>query len=755
VELRALAKRSVRGIPVQLLPSTRSVAAASARHPWRTIGAWVLLLALAAVLQAGIGSSFDGDDDFTNNPDSKQAETLANRHMGDDPLDETVVFRSAQWTVDDPAFRAAVEATRAGLLAMSGVVATVDDYYQAAEAGSPAAETMVSDDRHTTFLSVVLVDRDEDELAEHGTELVATAQAQQANGFEVYAVGDLSGDEAYGAIAEEDLAKSESVGLPVALIVLVVVFGALVAPALPLLLGVLTIFIAVGLTTIVSRFVAITDEVTIMISMIGLAVGIDYALFTIERYREERRRGLPKQLAIEIAGGTAGKAILFSGATVILALMGMFILPITVFHSLAAGAILAVIVAVLATQTFVPAVLGLLGDKINWPRRTRVLAAKPTSHHLGFWGWITRTVMARPVGSLVVATGILIAAALPVLALETGEPGLDTLPETEVLAGYRILNEEFYAGMVGPVHIVIDGDASEPWVDAGVAALTAALAADPLYGPPTIERSDDGAVTIVSVPMSLDPNSGRAYDAIADLRDETIPAAFGANEALVFVGGDSASNADFNAVLATYTPRVFAFVLGLSFLLLLIAFRSLVVPLKAIAMNLLSVGAAYGVLVAVFQEGIGAGLLGVHQAESITAWIPIFLFSVLFGLSMDYHVFLLSRIREHYDLTGRNEESVAVGLRATGKIITGAALIMVAVFGAFASGRLVEIQQMGLGLAVAVFLDATLVRTILVPAAMKLLGDKNWYLPRWLGWLPDLRIEGSPETLAIHGTPAD
>jgi putative drug exporter of the RND superfamily len=290
---------------------------------------------------------------------------------------------------------------------------------------------------------------------------------------------------------------------------------------------------------------------------------------------------------------------------------------------------------------------------------------------------------------------------------------------------------------------VVDGDVDDPAIQTGVENLTAALGQDSLYGPATVERNEAGDLTLVSVPMAIDPNENRAYDAVETLRESTIPGAFGNNAENVYVTGASAGTADFNTLMSDYMPIVFAFVLGLSFLLLMMAFRSLIVPLKAIVMNLLSVGAAYGVLVAVFQKGFLADTFGFQQTESIAAWLPIFLFCVLFGLSMDYHVFLLSRIREHFDLTHRSDESVAVGLQSTGRIITGAALIMVAVFGAFASGRLVDIQQMGLGLAVAVFLDATVVRSILVPAAMKLLGDWNWYLPRWLHWMPDLRIEGA------------
>jgi RND superfamily putative drug exporter len=730
--------------------STNGVAEACSRHPWRVLGLWLLIIAVGVLLASGLEGSLKNDNGFTNNPDSQHGKTLIRQRMGDDPATETVVVHSERLTVDDAAFRSVVEQTTADLAAMKPVVASAHNYYEAHASGDPDAAHLVSADRHSSIIPVVLATTDKSYAASY----VTTAQEHAGNGVEVYAVGTLSSDYAYNHVADEDLAKAERVGLPVALIVLVVVFGALIAAGLPILLGIVTIVVATGLTAVAAHKIQITSEVTIMIGMIGLAVGIDYALFVIERYREERRHGVGKHEAVGIAGGTAGKAVLFSGGTVVLALMGMFLIPVVVFHSLAAGAILAVLVAVFATQTLLPALVGLLGDKIDWPRRRGGKAARPqgtTQSSKGFWARVTRVVMRRPVGALVVALVILVGLALPVFSLRTGQPGIETLPPSDVKTGFLILERDFYAGTVAPVEVVVDGRSDDPWVTAGTANLVAALKQDSLYGPATIETAPNRDLTIVSVPLGVDPDSQKAYDAIAAVRHDTIPAAFGSNASHVFVTGDSAKTADFNTALSESSPKVFGFVLGLSFLLLLLAFRSVVVPAKAIVMNLLSVGAAYGVLVLVFQKGVGADFLGMRQAESIAAWVPIFLFCVLFGLSMDYHVFLLSRVREHFDRTGRNDEAVAVGLQATAKIITGAALIMVAVFGAFASGRLVEIQQMGLGLAVAVFLDATVVRSILVPAAMRLLGDRNWYLPRLLRWLPDLRIDGAAHGGATSG----
>jgi RND superfamily putative drug exporter len=407
---------------------------------------------------------------------------------------------------------------------------------------------------------------------------------------------------------------------------------------------------------------------------------------------------------------------------------------------------------VVATLTLVPALLSLLGDRIDWPRRRQYDAAAVAAQrardaetfHRGFWGMIARVVMGRPVVSAVLAAGLLVAAAVPYLDLHRGQAGVESLPPSDVRTAYTLLSRDFPAGRLAPVEVVVDGPRTTA-VLAGIERLVAAAGQDPVFGPaePT-QWNASGDLALVRIPLTVDASSPSALAAVDRLRDDLIPAAFTNVPAAALVTGGPAFNADFEAIVRDYTPLVFAFVLGLSFLLLMLAFRSLVVPLKAIVMNLLSVGASYGLLVLVFQKGYLHNVLGFQQTPTIESWVPIFLFCVLFGLSMDYHVFLLSRIREHYDTAHDNRAAVAVGMQATAKIITGAALIMVAVFVAFASGTLVMFQQMGFGLAVAVVLDATIVRSVLVPASMALLGDRNWYLPRWLTWLPDLRVEGTP-----------
>src|SRR6266545_1590267 len=354
--------------------------------------------------------------------------------------------------------------------------------------------------------------------------------------------------------------------------------------------------------------------------------------------------------------------------------------------------------------------------------------------------------MARPVASLLVATGILAVAAVPLFGIKTGFSGISTFPnDVQSKQAFTVLSRDFSGGLTSPAQIVVDGQVRSPAVTTAIAKLQAALKADRAFGPSTVETNRAGDLALVSVPVNGDPSSEATTAAVRHLRKVTIPAAFVGVDASVKVGGETAGGIDFFDLSQFYTPLGIALVLGLSFLLLLVVFRSVVLPALGVVLNLLSVGAAYGLLILVFQHGIGANLFGFQQVDTIEAWLPLFLFSVLFGLSMDYQVFLLSRIQERYGHTGDNTDAVSFGLRTN-------AVIMVAVFAGFAAGRLVFLQETGFGLAVAVLIDATLVRSVLVPAAMRLLGKWNWYLPSWLGWLPQFRIEGAP---APTPTPAE
>jgi putative drug exporter of the RND superfamily len=724
--------------------SIAGLARISAQRPWRVVAVWVVLLITAVVLQGVLPSGLTSEATFTNNPESVQGQDLLTERLrGPDPVNETIVVTSDTLTIDDAAFQAGVRETTLAVRDLSGIAAAVN-YFDAVALAAPHAEGLVAADRHSTLIQVTFAG-DFDDALKHEDAYMRLIEARNSAvpGVRVLTVGSISGDAIYGAIAAHDLERAELFGLPVALLILVIVFGALIAAGVPLLTAMLAIAIAFGVASIVGQMFKLSALALNVITMIGLAVGIDYCLFIVQRFREERTRGLDKLAAIGAAGGSATKAVIFSGSTVVIALTGMFLLPVSIFRSIAAGAIIVVIVSMLASLTFVPALLSLLGDRLDWPRRRKATAPHDIDDTHGFWGRLAHLVMARPVVSVVLAGGLLLAAATPYLDLRTGQVGIEGLPPSQVKSAYEILARDFYAGVISPVEIVVVGDTTSPAVQRGIDAALVSLAARADFGPADVVVNQSGDLTLISAPLAIDANSPAAGDIIAELRSELLPQALAGAPARVYVTGDAAYNHDFNTLMRDSMPTVFAFVLGLSFILLLIAFRSIVVPLKAILMNLLSVGAAYGALVLVFQKGVGTDLLGFQPSPTIATWLPITLFCFLFGLSMDYHVFLLSRIREQYDKTHDNRLAVAYGLQSTARIITGAALIMVAVFSAFAAGRLIELQQMGFGLAIAVFLDATIVRTVLVPSTMALLGDLNWYLPRWLQWLPDLRVKHS------------
>ena len=576
---------------------------------------------------------------------------------------------------------------------------------------------------------------------EHVLEIVEEADA--ASEFRVLIVGTATISVETNELARHDLEQGERV----ALLILVVLFGTIVAALVPIGLSVICIIAALGLAALIGQVFELVFFVTLMITMIGLAVGIDYSLLIISRFRDEMGRGLDKYEATARTGATAGRTVLFSGLTVVVALCGLLIVPFSFFQSLALGAILVVLVALAATLTLLPAVLALMGPRVNllpipFIGRGKVETSEAQRH--GFWEFVTVKVTRFPIIS-VLAIGIpMLAAIFFYFDIKTGLNGVDAFPEgAQTREAFFVMEEEFSFGLVNPTEIVVDGDINSPGVQEAIGKLQASLMGDsrllvpPI--PPEVNSSGDLALLTVIIPG--EPSSQAAVDVVSTIRDQYIPSAFGGVDAEALVGGVTAEATDVFSIVETYTPIVFAFVLGFSFIILMLVFRSIVIPIKAVAMNLLSVGTAYGLLVLVFQKGVGTELLGFQHAEVIDVWIPLFLFSILFGLSMDYHVFLLSRIRERYDQTGDNAEAVAYGLRSTAGLITGAALIMVAVFGAFASGETIINQQVGFGLSVAVFLDATLVRSVLVPATMEMLGARNWYLPSWLSWLPDLRVE--------------
>jgi uncharacterized membrane protein YdfJ with MMPL/SSD domain len=692
---------------------------ASASHPWRTLGLWAAAAVLAIVaIGALLGGALSTDNHPTDNRQSQRAKNLIDNSFpaGSRASEaDVIVIRSERYTVDAPQFRALV----------AGLTAKLRH--------EPA---VVSQDRHATL---VPVSTDSDGI----DDVIAAVDRADANpAFTAAVTGDETRQHDFDQLSQDDLRSGElQFGIPAALIILLLVFGSVVAGLIPLLLAMLSIVIALGMVAVLAHAFELSVFVVNMLTGMGLALGIDYALFVVSRYREERGRGREKLDAIAATSTTANRAVIFSGTAFVVAMLGMLIVPNSIMRSLAVGAILVGIVSVIAATTLLPALLGLLGDRVDRLRiplvgRRSVEAANPEGR---FWGAVVRGVLRRPGISLALSVAVLLAAAAPIFGMHVGTSGVSALPDRfESRQGFAALQQNFPGATASPVEIVVTNGTSRS--AAALQQLRGDLADNAEFGPGRIVRSPDG-VAVLSVPVRGDPSGDRAVEAVRELRSTTIPAAFAGTGADVVVGGTTSENVDYIDSAIGPAFLVIALVLGLTLVLLTMVFRSLVLAALTVVLNLLSVGAAYGLIVLVFQHGVGAGLFGFQQSDTIEAWVPLFLFSVLFGLSMDYQVFLLSRIKERYDQVGDTTKAVTFGVASTARIITGAALIIIAVFTGFARGELIMFQQMGFGVAVALLLDATLVRSVLLPSAMRLLGRWNWYLPSWLTWLPRLQIE--------------
>ena len=618
------------------------------------------------------------------------------------------------------------------------------------------------------------------------------------NDFQYYFIGSESVQYAFQELAEQDLVTGETIGISVAIIILALVFGAVTAALIPVVLAVASIFVAIGLVAILGQAVDLNDFVPNIMTMMGLAVGIDYCLFILSRYKEERQKGFNKHDSIVNSGSTAGKAVMFSGLTVVFALVGMFVIPEKTFHALGVGAILVVFVAVMAGITLLPAIVGILGDKVNSFKVPKIAALvlysigflyiaitqelgpdllivsgivmlfivflsilknrgisikfltpkeDKSTDEGGFWNTITLAVMAKPLTSMALAFVFLASLSYFYFDLEKGTSGLSALPEDEPMrVGFEILNDKYGFGLDAPANVVIDADVSSPEISKAINLLEQQMIDDDSFLEPEVQIEPTVNFAELTSLIPGDPQNQPALLAIDRLRNIIIPSAFEGiptSNYEIYVGGISAEVVDSVKMTDDYFPIVLAIVLLLSLILLLFAFRSITISIASIIMNLLSVGASYGLLVLVFQKGFLIDLIGFQQVDQLEFWLPLFMFSILFGLSMDYHVFMLSRIKENFDETNSTDKSVAFGLRKTASIITGAALIMVAVFGGFALGDITFFQSMGFGLGAAVLIDATIVRSILVPSVMKILGKKAWYLPSWLNWLPNISIEGN------------
>ena len=728
------------------LESTKNLAARagawSARHRAKAVIGWFVFVVLAVIVGGSVGTESIADEDQgvgeAREADHAVADAFAEN------AEETVLIQSedAAPTADEPAFRAVVDDAVGKLESTENVVDVESPYF----AGS---EGVISQNGRSALVTFEIPDPgDESDVTTQ--DLVEAPLATVANlgeahpGFRIEEFGDASADKELSESFEDDFRQAEVTSLPITLIILLIAFGALVAALVPLLLAATAVAAAIGLLGPLSQVWPVDDSVASVVLLVGLAVGVDYSMFYLRREREERARGQEERAALEAAAATSGRAVLVSGVTVGIAMAGMYLAGASVFTSFAAGAITVVAIAVAGSLTVLPAVLSKLGDRVNKARipflprpEERVVRESRV------WSAILDRVLRHPVIAASVSTAVLLVLAIPVLNLKMAVLGIETLPkDLAVIQTYDRIQAAFPGNQI-PAEVVIErGDASNVELTIGVHNLRERVEASELVEPPvTVQFSSDHSVAVINVPIVGNGTNDASYNALAELRDEIIPATVGQQPGLeANVTGFTASSNDFNELMETRVPLVFAFVLGLAFLLLLTTFRSIVIAITAILLNLLSVGAAYGVVVWIFQEGHLESILGFESPGAVSSWLPLFLFVLLFGLSMDYQVFILSRVREAYDEGMSTAEAVNHGIKSTASVVTAAAAVMVAVFAIFATLSAVEFKQFGVGLAVAVLLDATIIRCVLLPAAMKLLGDWNWYLPRSLDWLPKIGI---------------
>jgi RND superfamily putative drug exporter len=717
----------------------------SARHRKTAIFGWLAFVIAAVVVGAAFGTK-TLDPDSTGVGESKRAQELIEGGGFADSADESVLVTSESLTAGDPAFRVVLADVVRAVSEKEGVSNVVSPL-------DPSGATLVSKDGHAALVQLEISDAGEQAptLVEPVLEALEAVQ-EQHSGFRVEQFGGASAQRALDEAVGEDFTRAEYTALPITLGILVVVFGAIVAAGIPLLVALSAVAAAMGLLAVPGQVFPMDEAANFIVLLIGLAVGVDYSLFYLKREREERAAGKGEAAALEAAAATSGRAILISGLTVIASLAGMFFGGAAIWTSVAIGAILVVAIAVAGSLTVLPAMLGWLGDRVE-KGRIPLLSRRRQNTDSRVWGAVLDRVLRRPVLSAALAGGLLVVLAVPALFMRTAEAGFDDLPRSlAIMQTYDRLQEAFPGGPTPAVVAIEAADVAAPAVREGIARLREEAVATGLMAEPiTVQPSPNGRVAIVSIPLAgsgTDEASSRALDA---LRDEVLPGTVGSIPGVeAAVTGQTAVSEDFKALMAERVPLAMGFVLVLAFGLLLVAFRSVVIAAKAVVLNLLSVAAAYGLLVAVFQWGWGESLLGFESTGAILSGLPLFLFVVLFGLSMDYHVFILSRVREAYDRGLSTDEAVAHGIKATAGVVSAAAFVMVAVFSIFLTLSTVSLKQFGFGLAAAILIDATIVRAVLLPATMKLLGEWNWYLPSWLQWLPPLdRKRLSPQTQSI------
>jgi uncharacterized membrane protein YdfJ with MMPL/SSD domain len=702
----------------------------SGRHRRKAIFGWLAF----AIVAFAVGMNVVGQKDISDLDQFSGESGRAERALdgaGLRPTEEVVFIQSDKLTVRDRRFRAAV----------GDVTGRLSHIRYVRNVTSPlAAGGDVSADGRAALVHFDIAGDSTEAVDRVDPTLAATAAVQKRHpGLDIRQFGDASAGKAVDGVITDDLGKAGMLSLPVTLVILTITFGTLVAAGLPLLIGLTSVMAALGLVALTSHLFPVDSNLPAVVLLIGLAVGVDYSLFYLRREREERASGRGPRAALEAAAATSGRAVLISGVTVIVAMAGMFMSGDTSFISFAEGTILVVAIAIFASLTVLPAMLSWLEDRVERGRIPLLGRRRRPAGESRFWRALTGRVMRRPGLSMLLAGGLLVALAIPALQMKIVTSGVEQMPQhLPVIAAYNKVKQVFPTeGVIASVVVEAD-DVHARAVAAGIAGLRTRVGRSDAFLPGTeVIYSKDGTVAQVKVPTRGTGTDAASREALHELRDTIIPATVGGVDGTtVNVTGDAANSQDFAHQLNSRLPLIFAFVLGLAFLLLLVTFRSIVIPIKAIALNLLSVGAAYGVLVLVFQKGHGESLLGFTSNGGVTNWLPLFLFVVLFGLSTDYHVFILSRVKELHDRGMSTDDAVQRGIATTAGTVTSAAAVMVGVFLVFVTLTFLDFKELGLGLAAAVAIDATVIRGVLLPASMKVLGDWNWYLPSWLEWLP-------------------
>ena len=703
----------------------------SANH-WKTATFGWLAFVLVVFALGGMAGTKSIDPNEPGPGESGRMETIIDEGFKQ-PVGESVLIENTSVAVDDAAFTAVIQDVVRRL-------ETLDEVQNVQSPLDSENADQIAAGGHAALVEFEIRGDPDDAVDKIGPILDRVDVAQQIHpAYFIGEFGNASAEDAVVTAYGDDLGKAGELSLPITLLILVIAFGSLIAAGIPLLLALTAVFGTFGLVALSSHIAPMANEASALVLLIGLAVGVDYSMFYLKRAREERAAGRSVHAAVEAAAATSGRSVLVSGLTVMTAMAGMFLTGDKIFASLAIATITVVAMAVLGSLTVLPALLCRLGDKVD---RLRVpfIGRRSGNGQGRFWARIVDRVMRRPVLWAALSAGLLIALAIPAaqLRLQTGGP--DSFPQSlPAIQTYNHMQAAF-PGTALPANVVVEApDVNSPQVQAAIDELRErAVATGRAHEPITVDVNRDGTVANIIIPIDGKGTDAGSEASLAALRD-VVPETVGAlPDTEAGVTGLTAAWIDSKNEVKSQLPAVFAFVLLLAFVLMLFAFRSLVVAAKAVVLNLLSVAAAYGVLVLVFQHGVGKGFLGFSSTAGIDPVIPLLLFVILFGLSMDYHVFILSRIREAYNRGMGSDEAIAYGIRTTAGVVTSAAIVMVFVFAVFATLSMMFFKQFGVGLAVAVLLDATIVRAVLLPASMKLLGDRNWYLPSWLEWLPHL-----------------